>query len=163
MEHDPEIHVKNLQKLCRICRGIALTYRDKQRGCTTYKCTQYGLRIYNTFGIKTSTDDEQTHPTDMCHKCYKLLERTEKQESVEAIERLKSRLIIPNWTPFQPSIDTSACDVCGHYADLLRGGRRKSKKSATTGTDPSRTDAHFPTSHPHAQGGPGGRSSVSQS
>ena len=40
-----------------------------------------------------------------------------------------------NWTPFQPSIDISACDVCGHYADLLRGGRRKSKKKATTGTD----------------------------
>ena len=114
------VHCKHLNKLCRLCGKIALTYRDKRRGYTTYQCSNLSKDILTVLGIDVSTDDDRYHPQTMCHQCYKVLQRTRQTGSVH----LRAR--VPAWASFPRCGGGAAtCGVCARYGQLLRGGRRR--------------------------------------
>ena len=103
-----------------------------------YKCSDFSIEIFTVFGTDISSDVENVHPKDMCHKCYKLMKRTMKANNVDAMNKLRACFSVTAWSgPYDASItDPSQCEVCARLARLLSGGKkRKVKASASAPTD----------------------------
>ena len=70
-----------------------------------YKCSDFSIEIFTVFGTDISSDVENVHPKDMCHKCYKLMKRTMKANNVDAMNKLRACFSVTAWSgPYDASI-----------------------------------------------------------
>ncbi len=67
MDEQEQFHHHQLAKHCRICGSRQQKPKSK---VTTYDCTGYREELLQVFQVDTSSDTEDTHPTQFCHCGY---------------------------------------------------------------------------------------------
>ena len=64
MSHTEDFHVKNVQKLCRICLKLAFTQKKKKIK-KEYLCKEDELKLYKVHGIDVDNEVHGKHSTNL--------------------------------------------------------------------------------------------------
>ena len=85
-------HIELLAQHCRVC-GERLGKAKARR--STYEVALFAEQLHHTFGISTSSDVLEVHPTHFCHPCNNVMGRRVKADEEGVVFR--SAVCVYEW------------------------------------------------------------------
>ena len=113
-----DIHIKGLEKHCRICARALHKYKCKRN------CSQYKELLNQAYSINCMDDDEAIHPSKFCPPCFQRAGRIINAKAGEVFYE-------SSVTPFPwVSHMEDGCSICEMITEHSAGGRsRKERKN----------------------------------